>query len=188
VGHSCLTAPIASKSTPGINRMEELDRIIADQVRGNASRRNADSPLLRLAATVHSEVARFRRKNPGWRSEFDFHIANFRFTFYRDADWYAEKELEYERWLKDFESHEGPFDWYTSMPIVFLAEIYHEQCKYAKALAAYRKAIQLARGAIMEQGFRLFVIQWLRVSVKSCIRGKRPIATPAYAGPWLPPQ
>lgn len=79
---------VASKSAPGINRMEELDRIIADQVRRNASRRKADSLLLRLAATVRTQVARFRRKNPGWRSEFDFHIANFRFTFYGDADWY----------------------------------------------------------------------------------------------------
>jgi tetratricopeptide (TPR) repeat protein len=165
------------------HRLKELDTIIASRAQAKARRREADLPLTRLAATIRSQVTRYRQRDPKWRSKFDYQISSFRCDYYRDNDWYGETEQRYEQWLQNFENRQPDFDWFAAMPVVFLADVYHRQKKYAQALATYRKAIQAARKAIVVEDFRCFLIRWLRITVKACVHQIGPIPVPPYDGP-----
>jgi tetratricopeptide (TPR) repeat protein len=145
-------------------------------------RKSSESPFLRLAGTIRRQVQRYRTRHSDWRRDFDFQIAMFRASRFRDAEWYREAEEGYEQWLSDFEKRQE-FVWFEAMKIIGLARLYHEQHKIEQAVAVYRKAIRIARKAIMPEEFRQFVLAWLRTLVKACLRKARSLPRPVYLGP-----
>lgn len=89
-------------------------------------------------------------------------------------------------WAEAFENRHEPFDWYTATLVATTAFLFHEQGKFTQALLYYRRAITPAGKAIMHEDFRAFVIAWMRLSVKVCVRKAGMEQTPAYRGPRLP--
>ena len=69
------------------------------------------------------------------------------------------------------------------MKIVGMARLYQEQHKFDQAVTVYRKAILIARKALMNEEFRQVVVCWLRASVKACLRKARALPDPGYRGP-----
>jgi hypothetical protein len=66
------------------------------------------------------------------------------------------------------------------------AHLYHEQRKFAQALVYYRKVIRAARRAIMHGDLRCFVVYWMRLGIKLCLRSATVVMAPPYAGPRVP--
>jgi hypothetical protein len=139
----------------------------------------SESALIRLADTVRRQVNRYRRRHSDWRRDFEFQVALFRSKQFRDPEWCREAEEEGVQWLGDFEKR-LEFEWFGAMKIVGIALLYQEQYKFGQAVAIYRKAILIARKAVMDEEFRKVVLLWLRVSVKACLRGTCSVADPGY--------
>lgn len=154
-------------------------------LRSDRSRQTQDKPeppSVRLAETIRRQVRRYRTQHPDWRRDFDYQVALFRSSKFRDPEWFHEVEQDGTQWLSDFEKRRE-FQWCEAMKIVGMARLYHEQSKFDQAVTIYRKAIVIARKALMNKAFRLVVLCWLRSSVKACLRKTRAVPDPAYTGP-----
>jgi hypothetical protein len=100
----------------------------------------------------------------------------------RDPEWYQEVERGCVEWLSAFQKSRE-FQWCEAMKIVGMARLYQEQHKFEQGVKIYRKAILIARKALMNEEFRQVVICWLRASVKACLRKTHPVPDPGYRGP-----
>jgi hypothetical protein len=175
-----------SKTTQCHNRIDELDQIIAASERAELRQRDAKSPLIRLAATVSSQVSRYRTQNPNWRNDFERRLDVYRAGFPGDHYWHVEMKQQIESMMRQLEQRQKPFDWFAAMHIVSFGDMYHRQGKYRQARAIYGRAIRIARQATMADKLRRAVIYLLRVKSKACLHRARAIVTIAYSGPWLP--
>jgi hypothetical protein len=115
-------------------------------------------------------------------ADFEYQVALFRSSKFRDPEWYHEVEQGCAQWLSNFEKRRD-FQWCEAMKIVSMARLYQEQYKFDQAITIYRKAIVFARKALMNEAFRQVVLCWLRSSVKACIRKTRAVPDPVYSGP-----
>jgi hypothetical protein len=146
------------------------------------TRRKPVEQQLDLADTIRRQVNRYRRRHSDWRRDFDFQLAVFRGSHFRDPEWRREAEVGYVQWLREFEKRQE-FEWFEAMKIVGMARFYQEQHKFEQGVAIYRKAIRIARKARMAEGLRQVVLLWLRSSVKACLRKTRTLPSPVYRGP-----
>jgi hypothetical protein len=78
------------------------------------------------------------------------------------------------------EALDGPFESWSAMILPMSAYSYHEQRKFAKALVYYRKAIEAARGATMNDDVRHFVVVWMRIGIKLWLHSASVVEMPAY--------
>ena len=140
--------------------------------------------LLRLGGTIRRQVRRYRAEHPNWKRDFELSIATFRADHFRDPGWYREAEERSLAWLSDFEKL-TTVEWGEAGRIVVLARLYQQQHKFDLAAATFRKAILVAREALMHEDLRSVVILLLRSSVKACARKLRPVPDPWYVGPRL---
>jgi len=140
----------------------------------------------RQVHSIRTQAYRFIRRHKDFDSLSQRKMGSFREQFCRDEEWYASVEVSNAARIAAFERGPEPFDWYAATPLLGAAQVYHEQGKFAEALAHYRKAIRAARRAVMHERFRAFVISWLRLEVKLCEQSARMIRIPAYVGPRLP--
>lgn len=138
--------------------------------------------LNRLADTIRRRVRYYRRKNPAWQAEFDWNLEMFRSGHCRDAQWYRTREICYLQWLSEFEKRDN-FEWCEATPVVGFARLYQEQDKFDQAIEIYRKAMSLARRAVMNDEFRPAMLRWLHASVEACQRKADPLPDPVYSGP-----
>ena len=143
---------------------------------------STEPPLFRLAETIRRQVRRYREQHTDWRREFDNQVGLFRSSKLRDPGWYQEVERGCVEWLSDFEKRRE-FQWCEAMKIVGMARLYQEQHKFDQAVTIYRKAILIARKALMNETFRQVVLGWLRASVKACLRKTHAVPDPRYRGP-----
>jgi hypothetical protein len=140
----------------------------------------------RQVHSIRTQAYRFIRRHKDFETLFRQKMGSFREQFCRDEEWYASAEKANAARIEAFEKLPEPFDWYAAMPLAGAAQVYHEQRKFVPALSHYRKAIGAARRAVMHEGFRAFVIRWLRLEVKLCQQSAGMLRIPAYEGPWLP--
>jgi hypothetical protein len=164
------------------SRFLKSDRHTQTQDKACTPRTPAEPPFLRLSDTIRRQVRRYRTQHSDWRRDFDFQVALFRSSQFRDPEWYRETEESCVQWLCDFEKRQE-FEWSEAMKIVGMARLYQEQHKFDQAAAVYRKAILIARKALMHEVFRQVVLVWLRSSVKACRRKTRTVPDPGYRGP-----
>lgn len=143
---------------------------------------STEPPLFRLAETIRRQVRRYRKQHTDWRREFDDQVGLFRSSKLRDPEWYQEVERGCVEWLSAFEKRRE-FEWCEAMKIVGMARLYQEQHKFDQGVKIYRKAILIARKALMNEEFRQVVIGWLRASVKACLRKTHAVPDPGYRGP-----
>ena len=161
---------------------ERLKRRFLKSDRSKQTQGQAEPPSVRLAETIRRHVRRYRTQHPDWRADFDSQVAMFRSSKFRDPEWFHEVEQGCAQWLSDFEKR-WEFQWCEAMRIVGMARLYQEQSKFDQAATIYRKAIVIARKALMNEAFRQVVLCWLRSSVKACLRNTRAVPDPAYSGP-----
>ena len=161
------------------------ERLKSRFLKSDQSRQTQDKPeppSVRLAEIIRRQVRRYRTQHPDWRVDFDFQVAMFRSSKFRDPEWFHEVEQGCAKWLSDFEKR-PEFQWCEAMKIVGMARLYQEQYKFDQAITIYRKAIVIARKALMNEAFRQVVLCWLRSSVKACLRNTRAVPDPVYIGP-----
>jgi hypothetical protein len=163
----------------GCNR---LKRRFLKADRSRQTQDHSESPAVRLAETIRRQVRRYRRLRPDWRRDFDYQVARFRSSKFRDPEWYQEVEQRCVQWLSDFERRRE-FQWCEAMKILGMARLYHEQSKFDQAATIYRKAIVITRKALMNEAFRQVVLCWLRSSVKACLRKASAVPDPGFRGP-----
>lgn len=144
-------------------------------------RKSSEPPFLRLSDTIRRQVNRYRRRHSDWRGNFEFQVALFRSNQFRDSEWYREADEDYLQWSGDFEKRQE-FEWFEAMKIVAMARLYQDQHKFDRAITIYRRAILIARKALMNEEFRRVLLLWLRTSVKACLRETRSLADPVYFG------
>jgi hypothetical protein len=140
----------------------------------------------RQAESIRAQASRFIRRHKNFEALFLARLGSFKYTFWRDSQWYADAEKSYLARVAAFEMCSEPFEWWSAMPLPAAAYFYHEQRKFGQAVVHYRKAIGAARRANMHQGLRSFVIRWMRLGIKLCLRSAKVVQMPPYAGPWLP--
>jgi hypothetical protein len=140
----------------------------------------------RQAESIRTQASRFIREHKNFDALFLERLGSFKFSFWRDGEWYAEAERSCLARVAEFEKRGEPFDWWSAMCLPATAYLYHEQRKFSQAVAYYRKAIGAARRAIMHEDLRGFVIRWMRLGVKLCLRSTTVVQMPPYDGPWLP--
>ena len=140
------------------------------------------TPSERLADTIRRQARRYRTQHSDWRRDFDLQLGLFRSSQLRDREWYREVERGCVQWLSDFDKR-PEFEWSEAMKIVGMARLYQEQQKFDQAVTVYRKAILVARKALMNEAFRQVVLHWLRTSVKACLRKTGALPDPVYLGP-----
>ena len=140
----------------------------------------------RQAESIRAQASRFIRRHKNFDALFLNRLGSFKDTFWRDTEWYAPAENAYLARVAEFEKLSEPFDWWSAMPLPAAAYFYHEQRRFGCAVVYYRKAIAAARRAIMHADLRAFVIHWMRLGLKLCLRSGKVVRMPAYAGPWLP--
>jgi len=140
----------------------------------------------RQTEAIRVQASRFIRTHVNFDGLFDMWFGLFRAEYCRDADWYREAEGVYATRVAVFESRQRPVEWWAAMPIVSAAYLFHEQRKFVQALTYYRKAIRAAREATMREDFRSFVLGWMRIGAKLCLREAPMLRMPAYDGPRLP--
>lgn len=163
------------------------ERLRSRFLKSDRSRQTQDepeAPSVRLAETIRRQVHRYRTQHPEWRRDFDFQVARFRSSRFRDLEWSGEAKIHCAQWLSDFEKRRE-FQWCEAMKIVGIARLYQEQHKFDRAVTIYRKAIVIARKALMNEAFRQVVLCWLRSSVKACLRRTRAVPDPVYSGPRI---
>lgn len=161
------------------------ERLRSRFLKSDRSRQTQDKPeppSVRLAETIRRQVRRYRTQQPDWRRDFDYQVALFRSSKFRDLEWSSEAKIHCAQWLSDFEKRRE-FQWCEAMKIVGMARLYQEQHRFDRAITVYRKAIVIARKALMNETFRQVVLCWLRSSVKACLRKTRAVPDPAYSGP-----
>jgi len=144
------------------------------------------SPEVRQAESIRSQASRFIKQHPNFEALFQLRLGSFRQQFWRDAEWYAAAEKSSAARIEAFEKRGEPFAWFAAMPLVAAAHLYHEQGKVTPALVHYRKAIQAANRAVMNEDLRAFVLHWLRVGENRCEGSEEMIPMPPYRGPWVP--
>ncbi len=142
----------------------------------------SEPPWFRLAETIRRQVRRYRKQHPDWRRDFDDQVALFRSSKFRDPEWYQAVEQGCVQWLSAFEKRRE-FEWSEAMKVVGMARLYQEQHKFDQAVTVYRRAILIARKALMNEEFRQVIICWVRASVKACLRKTRAVPDPGYHGP-----
>lgn len=87
---------------------------------------------------------------------------------YKDADWYAEAELEYRRGLAASENELGPYHQWTGMATVNLARLYHEQGKYSEAAAYYKRAVTTYESPSLAEQLRQVMLPWIGRQIANC--------------------
>lgn len=167
------------------NRFLRSDRHPRSQSMAGDAALPSDSPLVRLAQTIRRQVSRYRSRNPDWLRDFGSQLERFRSSHFRDPEWFREVEAWHVRWLSDLEKR-LEFEWVEAMRIVSMARLCQERRKFQQAAAIYRGAILITRRAQMNEGLRVVVLAWLRVSVKASLRETRPLPDPVYTGPRQP--
>jgi hypothetical protein len=161
---------------------DRLNRRFLKADRSRPTQDHLESPVVRLAETIRRQVRRYRTQHPDWRRDFDFQVARFRLSKFRDLEWSSEAKIHCAQWLSDFEKRRE-FQWCEAMKIAGMARLYQEQHNFDRAITIYRKAIVIARKALMNEAFRKVVLCWLRSSVKACLRKTRAVPDPGYIGP-----
>jgi hypothetical protein len=149
-------------------------------------KRRRISPEERQAESIRAQASRFIRKRENYEALFLNRLESFKYTFWRDTEWYAEAEKSYLARVAEFEKLSEPFEWWAAMSLPSAAYLFHEQRKFAQALVYYRKAIGAARRAVMHEDLRYFVVYWMRLGIKLCLRSARVVEMPPYDGPWVP--
>jgi hypothetical protein len=141
---------------------------------------------VRQAESIRAQASRFIGRHPNFEALFQSRLGSFRQQCGRDAEWYAAAETSAAARIEAFEKRGEPFEWFAAMPLVAAAYLYHEQGKFTPALVHYRKAIQAASRAVMNEDLRAFVLHWLRVGEERCERSEGMIPMPPYQGLWVP--
>jgi tetratricopeptide (TPR) repeat protein len=140
----------------------------------------------RQAETIRVQASEFIRNHKNFDARFRDRLEWFTSSLWRKTQWYEQTEKSYLARVAAFEERSGPFEWWSAMILPALAYLYHEQRKFAQALVHYRKAIGAARRALMHEDLRSFVVYWMRLGIKLCLRSASVIEMPPYDGPWLP--
>ena len=140
----------------------------------------------RQAESIRVQASKFIRHHTNFEALFRLRLELFKFMFWRDREWYEATEKAYLAQVAAFEGLIGTFEWSAAMILTAVAYLYHEQRRFAPATVYYRKAIRAARRAVMHEDFRQFVIHWMRLGIKLCLREAKVVEAPPYDGPWLP--
>jgi tetratricopeptide (TPR) repeat protein len=140
----------------------------------------------RQAETIRVQASEFIRNHKNFNARFRDRLEWFKSSVWRETQWYEQTERSYLARVAAFEERSGLFEWCSAMILPALAYLYHEQRKFPQALVHYRKAIGAARRAIMHEDLRSFVIYWMRLGIKLCLRSASIIRMPPYDGPWVP--
>jgi tetratricopeptide (TPR) repeat protein len=165
-----------------------IDSALGTTRRGHRTRRKKRGICVeaRQAESVRVQASEFIRNHKNFDSRFRDRLEWFKSCFWRDTKWYAETEESYLAQVAAFEEIRGPFEWWSAMILPAVAHLYHEQRKFTQALVYYRKAIRAARKAIMHEDLRYFVVYWMRLGIKLCLRSARVVEAPPYAGSRVP--
>jgi hypothetical protein len=150
--------------------------------RKNGKKQGLDEEI-RQAETIRVQASTFIKSHKNFDALFRDRLGSFRFTFWRDAEWYEKTEKSYVAQVAAFDELNRPFEWWSAMILPVTAQFYHEQRKFAKALVHYRKAMKAARGAVMTEDLRDFVVYWMRIGIKLCLRSASVVEMPPYSGP-----
>ena len=165
-----------------------IDSAVGATRRGRRQKRKRRriSPEERQAESIRAQASRFIRKRENFEALFLNRLESFRYIFGKDTEWYVEAEKACLASVAAFEKLSEPFEWWSAMLLPRAAYLFHEQRKFAQALVHYRKAIGAARRAIMHEDLRDFVVYWMRLGIKLCLRSARVVEMPPYDGPWVP--
>jgi tetratricopeptide (TPR) repeat protein len=165
-----------------------IDSALGTTRRGHRTKRKKRGICVeaRQAETIRVQASEFIRKHKNFDALFQNRLEFFRSSLWRDTEWYEETEESYLAQVAAFEELSEPFEWWSAMILPALAYLYHAQRKFAQALVYYRKAIGAARRAIMDEDFRYFIVYWMRLETKLCLRSARLVELPPYDGPRIP--
>jgi tetratricopeptide (TPR) repeat protein len=188
-------------------RFEQLEPLIEPKYK-RANSLKLPPEVLRLAATIRSEVGGFRAKfKRECDQQFSACVAVFRADYCQNDDWYAEQvqncKLEIARVQEHLAAAESgrhprvPWD----MPVIEwdrlkaanicptagdlalrflnLARLYHEQGEYSDAGTFYRRALELYRSASLPARAEQVVLPWIIDQIDNCKSCRRPDPSPA---------
>lgn len=166
-----------------------IDSVLGTTRRGRREKRKRRgiSREERQVESIRAQATRFIHSHKNFEKLFLDRLGAFKWTFRRDAEWYAQAENTCLARVAAFEELREPFEWWSAMPLPAAAYLYHEQRKFADAVAYYRKAIAAARRAIMHPDLRAFVIHWMRLGVKLGLGSAKVVRMPAFDVRRLPP-
>jgi len=121
-------------------RFAELDaQIEADRRRARLS---PPVTLKRLANSIRNQVREWRKKHPDHEATFNMRFGAFRFSHWRDADWYMRTERSWHQALARCQQDPdlGPHDYMVGRYSLALGRLCHEQLRYEEAARWYGRA------------------------------------------------
>jgi tetratricopeptide (TPR) repeat protein len=110
---------------------------------GSKSSEHADDPNYRKAETIRAEYFHFKRTFEGFEKLFESEFRLFRFSYHRDAEWFAEAEPELRQRITRCENDKdlGPNHSLTAGHSLTLARALHEQGRFEEAEMEYQRAL-----------------------------------------------
>lgn len=120
-------------------RLLELDAMEQEEKRRQQS--EVSTTVKKLANTIRSQVDDFLKHNPNFEHQFEAWLGVFRFTHWRDVEWFNEVEGSYEKRATALALAFAHDPW-TAMATSSLARLLYDQGKHAKATPAYKLAIE----------------------------------------------
>ncbi len=165
-----------------------IDSAFGTTRRGRRTKRKRRGISLdeRQSESIRVQASKFISNHRNFDALFLDRLESFKYSFWRDAEWYADAEKSCLMRVAAFEKLNDPFDWYSAIPLAEAAYLYHEQQKFSQALVYYRKTLDAARRAVMHPDLRGFVFYWMLVGAELCQRSAKIARMPSYDGPWLP--
>ena len=146
-------------------RFAELDALIA----ASPKRLKVPSTCDRLARTVSEENRRYRVHNPKWATAFELWFGAFRFSHYRDHDWYARTEMAWRQCLANCEQSLGPYDCLVGHYCLCLGSLSLEQLKFEEAEEWYRRAWAAWLGASnLSPNYRSWLLNTSATGIGHC--------------------